>query len=104
VRSEDRLHGGGEIQDEFSNLPISKQRRYQVRHQKAGLCTQCGERVVDGTTWPKHRINNRELARKTRKYRRRYYVSPGYRLQGHPRRKPAPRLWASMLLARGVKE
>lgn len=29
------------IQDEFTNLRISRQRRYQLRHEKAGLCRNC---------------------------------------------------------------
>ena len=31
------------IMDEFSDLPISKQRRWQLRQEKAGKCITCGK-------------------------------------------------------------
>jgi len=34
------------IQDEFSNLPISKQRKWQLRRTAEGKCRQCGQPVV----------------------------------------------------------
>jgi len=36
------------IQDEFSALNISDQRRYQLRREKRGLCRLCGSAVVAG--------------------------------------------------------
>jgi hypothetical protein len=30
-----------QIQDEFTNMDISRQRRYQLRHEKRGLCRCC---------------------------------------------------------------
>jgi hypothetical protein len=37
-----------QIQDEFSALPISRQRRYQLRREKAGLCRVCGKPAAKG--------------------------------------------------------
>jgi len=31
------------IQDEFTDLPISRQRKYQLRMQQQKRCTECGE-------------------------------------------------------------
>lgn len=31
------------IKDEFTDLPISRQRKWQMRKQKAGLCIICGQ-------------------------------------------------------------
>lgn len=31
------------ITDEFSSLPISRQRRYQLRHERDGICKLCDE-------------------------------------------------------------
>jgi hypothetical protein len=30
------------IKDPFSNLPVSRQRKYQLRKKEDGLCTNCG--------------------------------------------------------------
>jgi len=34
------------IHDEFTELDISRQRRYQLRKKKLGLCTICGKRKI----------------------------------------------------------
>jgi hypothetical protein len=31
------------IQDDFTNLPLSRQWKYNLRHRKAGLCWHCGD-------------------------------------------------------------
>lgn len=36
------------IQDKFTNLPISKQRRYQLRKRARGLCMICTRKLADG--------------------------------------------------------
>lgn len=37
------------IQDEFTHLNISRQRKYQLRRKRDGLCTICGKPVLPGT-------------------------------------------------------
>lgn len=39
------------IQDEFTRLKISDQRRYQLRREKKGLCRLCGSPVLTGKTY-----------------------------------------------------
>jgi CDGSH-type Zn-finger protein len=36
------------IQDEFTSLDVSDQRRYQLRREKRGLCRLCGSAVSPG--------------------------------------------------------
>ena len=36
------------IQDEFTDLPISRQRKWQLRRSKTGKCQQCGQRFETG--------------------------------------------------------
>ena len=36
------------IKDQFSDLPISRQRKWQLRRAKLGLCIKCGEPVLPG--------------------------------------------------------
>jgi hypothetical protein len=69
------------IQDEFSKLPISRQRRYQLRQARDGRCTQCGAPVVKGTRCLKHLVDARERQRKVQKLKRRYYGTLSYQLE-----------------------
>lgn len=69
------------IQDEFSALPISRQRKYQLRRARDGRCTQCGERVVAGKRCLKHLIEARERQRQVQGTRRRYYNTLSYKLE-----------------------
>ena len=52
------------IVDEFTELPISRQQKWQLRRAKEGRCVICGE--PKATAWHrlKHAIANREWARK----------------------------------------
>ncbi len=34
------------IQDKYTNLPVSRQRKYQLRKKAAGMCTRCGKRKL----------------------------------------------------------
>ncbi len=70
-----------QIQDEFTNLPISRQRKYQLRMQRDGRCTECGDPVVEGSRCLKHLIKARERQRKKRGLRRRYYNTLSYKLE-----------------------
>ena len=68
------------IEDEFSFLPISRQRRYQLRRAREGRCTQCGAPVVKGTRCLKHLVDARERQRRSQGLKRRYYGTLSYKL------------------------
>jgi len=69
------------IQDEFTNMPISRQRKYQLRKQREGRCTECGEPAAQGSRCLKHLVKERERQRKKRGLKRRYYNTLSYRLE-----------------------
>src|SRR6058998_3007981 len=69
------------IQDEFTNLPISRQRKYQLRMQRDKRCTECGEPAVQGSRCLKHLVKARERQRKKRGLKRRYHGTLSYKLQ-----------------------
>lgn len=69
------------IQDEFTELPISRQRKYQLRMQREGRCTECGEPAAQGSRCLKHLVKARERQRKKRGLKRRYYNTLSYRLE-----------------------
>jgi len=60
------------IQDEFTNLPISRQRKYQLRKQKAGLCAECGKPAASGSRCAYHLIAAREYNRQINGSLKRY--------------------------------
>ncbi len=69
------------IHDEFTALPISRQRKYQLRRARDGRCTQCGEPVKRGTRCLKHLVQARERQRLTQGLKRRYFNTMSYQLQ-----------------------
>jgi hypothetical protein len=69
------------IFDEFSHLPISRQRKYQMRRQRDKRCTECGEPAAQGSRCLKHLVKARERQRKKRGLKRRYYNTLSYKLQ-----------------------
>jgi len=69
------------IQDEFTELPISRQRKYQLRMQRDKRCTECGEPAAQGSRCLKHLVKARERQRKKRGLKRRYYGTLSYKLQ-----------------------
>jgi hypothetical protein len=69
------------IEDEFTNLTISRQRKYQLRKQRDKRCTECGEPAEVGSRCLKHLIKARERQRKKRGLKRRYYNTLSYRLE-----------------------
>jgi hypothetical protein len=69
------------IDDEFTNLAISRQRKYQLRKQRDKCCTECGEPAEIGSRCLKHLIKARERQRKKRGLKRRYYNTLSYRLE-----------------------
>ncbi len=72
---------GLKIVDEFAELPLSRQRKYQLRMQRDSRCTECGEPAVLGSRCLKHMIRARERQRKKRGLKRRYHNTLSYRLQ-----------------------
>jgi hypothetical protein len=69
------------IQDEFTALPISRQRKYQLRMQRDHRCSECGEPAAQGSRCVKHLVKARERQRKKRGLKRRYYNTLSYKLQ-----------------------
>lgn len=76
------------IIDEFTDLPVSRQRKYQLRMQRDKRCTECGEPAVQGSRCLKHLVRARERQRKKRGLRRRYYNTLSYRLEAITNDKP----------------
>ena len=69
------------IQDEFTELPISRQRKYQLRMQRDKRCTECGQPAIQGSRCLKHLVKARERQRVKRGLKRRYYNTLSYRLE-----------------------
>lgn len=69
------------IEDEFTTLGISRQRKYQLRMQRDKRCTECGEKAEQGSRCLKHLINARERQRDKRGLKRRYLNTLSYRLE-----------------------
>jgi hypothetical protein len=69
------------IEDEFTYLRTSRQRKYQLRMLRDKRCTECGEPAVQGSRCLKHLIKARERQRKKRGLKRRYHNTLSYRLQ-----------------------
>ncbi|HEV2393967.1 MAG TPA: hypothetical protein VG146_16565 [Verrucomicrobiae bacterium] len=70
------------IVDEFTDMPISRQRKYQLRMQRDKRCTECGQPAAEGSRCVKHLVKARERQRKKRGLKRRYYNTLSYKLQG----------------------
>jgi len=70
-----------QIEDEFTYMPISRQRKYQLRMQRDKRCTECGEPAMMGSRCLKHLVKARERQRKKRGLKRRYYGTLSYKLQ-----------------------
>lgn len=69
------------IEDEFTHLPISRQRKYQLRMQRDQRCTECGEPAVQASRCLKHLIRARERQRENHGLKRRYYGTLSYKLE-----------------------
>jgi len=71
--------------DKFSQLPISRQRRYQLRHAAEGLCLFCSEKAALGQSCLKHAVSIRERQRVKLGCKKRLN-SKSYRMEanGHP--------------------
>ena len=74
------------IQDEFTKLPVSRQRKYQLRMKRDQRCTECGQPAVQGSRCLKHLIKARERQRDKRGLKRRYHGTLSYRLEAADRK------------------
>jgi len=70
---------GAEIKDEYSVLPISRQRKYYLRQRKSGRCTKCGKPLADGSLCLEHLIQMREHRREKFGLKRRYTNALSYK-------------------------
>jgi hypothetical protein len=70
---------GATIKDEFSAIPISRQRKYYLRQRRRGRCTKCGKPVDEGSLCLEHLIQMREFRREKYGLKRRYTNSFSYR-------------------------
>lgn len=69
------------IRDEFTDMPISRQRKYQLRKQRDHRCTECGQPAEKGSRCLKHLVVARERQRVKRGLSRRYTNTLSYRLE-----------------------
>jgi len=72
---------GKVIKDEFTDLPVSRQRKYQLRMKRDKRCPICGEPVAVSSFCVKHWVERREIARKKLGLKRRYYRAFSYQLE-----------------------
>ena len=66
---------------------MSRQRKYQLRHKRAGLCCACSRPAASGTLFcelhrRKRNLENRERQRKRSRRRIRYLNAESYRFRG----------------------
>ncbi len=79
------------IKDEFTNLKISRQWRYQLRMRRDRRCIICGEPVVRGLMCLEHMVKARERQRKRLGLKRRHRNAFSYRLEKAVRQQRAKR-------------
>jgi hypothetical protein len=72
---------GKRIKDKFTDLPISRQWRYQLRMKRKNRCVICGELAVRSWKCLKHMVKARERQRKKMGHKRRLRNALSYRLQ-----------------------
>jgi hypothetical protein len=86
------------IEDEFTSLPISRQRKYQLRMQRDRRCTECGEPASVGSRCLKHLIKARERQRTKRGLKRRYFGTLSYKLEAvNPQKRESARMREKLL-------
>jgi DNA-binding transcriptional regulator GbsR (MarR family) len=81
---------GKPIKDEFTDLPVSRQRKQQLRMLRDKRCQICGEPAVVGVRCLKHLVKQREGERRKFGAKRRNFNTLGYRLEAQAKqRRPA---------------
>ena len=80
------------VVDEFSALPVSRQRKWQLRKLRAGKCVRCGAPLATSKFCLRHAVKSREKARKKLGFtRRRLVYAISYQLEEKARRKKKAR-------------
>ncbi|MGA2662288.1 MAG: hypothetical protein ABSH34_32810 [Verrucomicrobiota bacterium] len=69
------------IEDEFTDLQMSRQRKYQLRMRREGRCVVCGEKAAGSYLCLKHLVAERERRRRKLGSTRRLTGTKSYRLQ-----------------------
>jgi hypothetical protein len=69
------------IKDEFTDLPISRQRKYQLRMHRDKRCITCGEPALGKWRCLRHLVETRERTRKTLGCKRRCHKAHSYNLE-----------------------
>ncbi len=87
--------GRRKIQDEFADLPVSRQRKSQLRRHRDGLCIICGQPRCSSHYCLKHFLASRERQRNRQGSVKRNLGSKSYQLEALgpaalKRRKKAP--------------
>jgi hypothetical protein len=67
-----RAGGRQPIADEFMDLNVSRQRKWQLRQRKKGLCALCSAKAVHSVLCLKHALLSQDKNRKRRGPKRRY--------------------------------
>lgn len=65
-----RKIGRPEIVDEFTNLPVSRQRKWQLRKMAQGGCRICGQAAISGGYCLKHLVQERDHSAERFGYKR----------------------------------
>ncbi|MDE3068141.1 MAG: hypothetical protein KGJ60_11400 [Verrucomicrobiota bacterium] len=79
--------GRAKIHDEFTDLPVSRQRKCQLRRQKEGRCIICGKPLCSAQFCLEHMIAARERLRKRTGAVSRNRGSRSYRLAALAKKK-----------------
>lgn len=67
--------------DRFSDLPVSRQRKYQLRMKARKRCIICGEPAVRTSYCLYHMVKYREMARARVRAQRRNYGAQSYQIE-----------------------
>ena len=69
------------IKDEFTDLPVSRQLKFQMRMRRDKRCHICGEAAASDSLCLKHLVERREKKRRKLGLKRRYCNTLSYRLE-----------------------
>jgi hypothetical protein len=69
------------IKDEFTDLPVSRQLKFQMRMKRDKRCHICGEAAASDSLCLKHLVERREKKRRKFGLKRRYCNTLSYRLE-----------------------
>jgi hypothetical protein len=70
------------IHDEFTDLKMSRQQKYQLRMRRDKRCKVCGDKAAESSLCLKHLVAERERRRRKLGCKRRLTGTKSYRLQG----------------------